>query len=167
MIREARNAILIEGKSGRVSQVPIDPTETILQGDLLFFNTGGAANLATKITTAADGATFIGVADHSNPQATAGSLTSDYTKSYLNVVQLGLVAMIAGAAETLTAFQPLEMVTDAQHVKSSSTATQIVGVVDPGWAGGGAGKTVAIGDVIKMWLRVDSDYMAFGGRDAT
>lgn len=165
MIREARNASKIAAKSGDLSQLPIDPTETILQGDLLFWDT--SLKLATKMTTAADGATFCGVSDHSNPQATAGSLTSDYTLPYTKVLQIGLVEMIAGAAETLTAFQPLEMVTDAQHVKSSSTATQIVGVVDPGWSGGGVGKTVAIGDVIKMWLRVDSDYMAFGGRDAT
>ncbi len=165
MVREARNASKIEAKSGRISQLPIDPTETIMQGDLLFWDT--SLKLATKMTTAADGATFVGVSDHSNPQTTAGSLTSDYTKSYLNAIQIGLVEMIAGANETLTAFQPLEMVTDAQHVKSSSTATQIVGVVDPGWSGGGAGKTVAIGDTIKLWLRVDSDYMAFGGRDAT
>lgn len=161
MIREARNAVKIEDKSGRISQVPIDPTETILQGDLLAMNT--STHVATKLTAAADAAEFVGMSDHTNPQYSAGILTSDYTKSYVNVVQKGLVSMIAGAAETLTAFQSLEMITDAQHVKSSVTAANQVGVVDPGWAGA-AGKTVAIGDEIKMWLRVPAKYGGFSGR---
>ena len=159
MIREARNAIKIENKSGRLSQVPIDPTETILQGDLLFWDAGNAK--ATKMTAAGDGATFVGVADHSNPQYTAGTLTSDYTKSYLNVVQSGLVEMIAGAAETLAPFQAVEMVTDAQHVTGSVTAANYVGFVDPGWSGA-AGKAVVIGDSVKIWLKVKSTLNAFG-----
>jgi hypothetical protein len=159
MIREARNAILIENKSGRVSQVPIDPTETIYQGDLVFLDTG----LATKMTAAADAADFLGVSDHTNPQSTAGILTSDYTKSYINVVQSGLVGMIAGAAETLTAFQPVRMITDAQHVRSTTTAAEVVGIVDPGWAGA-AGKTVAIGDLVKIWLKVPARLQVWGPR---
>lgn len=158
-IREARNAIKIENKSGRVSQVPIDPTETIYQGDLLFLDSG----LATKMTAAADAADFLGISDHTNPQTTAGTLTSDYTKSYTNIVQSGLVEMIAGAAETLTGFQALEMVTDAQHVKSSTTAANVVGIVDPGWAGA-AGKAVVIGDYVKMWLKVPSRLQVWGPR---
>lgn len=159
MDREARNAILIENRSGRVSQVPIDPTETILQGDMVFLDSG----LATKMTTAADAADFLGISDHTNPQATAGTLTSDFTKSYINVVQSGLVAMIAGASETLSAWEELEMVTDAQHVKSTGTAARVVGVVDPGWAGA-AGKAVVAGDLVKMWLKVPARYQVWGPR---
>lgn len=161
MIREARNAIRIENKSGRVSQVPIDPTETILQGDLLFWDADNG--VATKLTAAADAADFLGMSDHTNPQYTAGILTSDITKSYLNVVQSGLVSVIAGAAETLEAFDTVEMVTDAQHVKKTSTPANVVGRVDPGWAGT-AGKTVAIGDEIVIWLAVPAQYQVWGPR---
>jgi hypothetical protein len=157
--REARNAIKIENKSGRVSQVPIDPTETVYQGDLMYLSAG----LATKMAAAANGQNFLGVSDHTNPQTTAGILTSDYTKSYLNIVQSGLVEMIAGANETLDGFQALEMVTDAQHVKSSTTAANVVGIVDPGWAGA-AGKAVVIGDLVKMWLKVPSRLQVWGPR---
>lgn len=160
-VREARNAILIENKSGRVSQVPIDPTETILQGDMLKWD--GTLHVATKMAAAADGANYIGVSDHSNPQLSAGSLTSDYTKSYLNVVQSGLVRMIAGFAETLYPFDTLEFVTDAQHTKKTATAANVVGVVDPGWAGA-AGKAVVIGDDVKMWLKVKDDFQVWSGR---
>ena len=162
MIREARNAIKIEAKSGRISQVPIDPTETILQGDLLKWD--GTARKATKMTAAADGATFMGMSDHTNPQASAGSTTSDYTKSYLNVVQSALVSLIAGAAETLYPFDIVEMVTDAQHIQKTITAANVVGVVDPGWAGT-AGKLVAIGDEVKVWLKTRAAYTGFGGSD--
>jgi len=162
MDREARNAVKIEAKSGRVSQVPIDPTETIYAGDLLKWD--DTNHRATKMTASADGATFMGMSDHTNPQYTAGTLTSDYTKSYTNVVQLGLVSMIAGAAETLHAFNTVEMVTDAQHIRKTVTAANVVGVIDPGWAGTG-GKLVAIGDEVKIWLKVRSAYNAFGAVD--
>lgn len=161
MIREARNAILIESKSGRVSQVPIDPTETILQGDMLKWD--GTNHWATKMTAAADGANFVGVSDHSNPQYSAGTLTADYTKSYLNVVQKALVRMIAGFAETLYPFDTVEWVTDAQHTKKTVTAANVVAIVDPGWAGVG-GKAVAIGDEVKMWLKVPNAWNVFVGR---
>ena len=39
-----------------------------------------SAHRATKMTAAADGALFVGVADHTNPQYTAGS-DADYTKA--------------------------------------------------------------------------------------
>ena len=159
MEREARNAIKIENKSGRVSQVPIDPDETIYQGDMVFRSAG----LATKLTTAADAAEFLGVSDHTNPQRTAGILTPDYTKSYINVVQSAMVEMIAGANETLRGFEGLEMVTDAQHVKSASTSSHIVGIVDPGWAGA-AGKAVVIGDPVKLWLKVPAHLQVWGPR---
>jgi hypothetical protein len=160
-VREARNAILIESKSGRISQIPIDPTETIMQGDLLKWD--NANHRATKMTAAADGPTFLGVSDHTNPQYSAGVLTADYTKGYTNVVQSGLVRMIAGAAETLHAFDDLELVTDAQHVKSTATPANAVGVVDPGWATV-AGKVVAVGDEIKLWLKVPLLLSGFGPR---
>ncbi len=159
--REARNAVKIENKSGRVSQVPIDPTETILQGDLMKWD--GTNHRATKMTASADGADFIGMSDHSNPQATAGSLTTDYTKSYTNIVQSALVVMLAGAAETLHGWDTVEMVTNAQSIRKTVTAANVVGVVDPGWAGSG-GKLVAIGDEVKIWLKVKAAYQAFGQR---
>jgi len=159
MDREARNAILIENRSGRVSQVPIDPTETIFQGDMVYL----ANNLATKMTAAGDAADFLGVSDHTNPQYTAGSLTQNYTKPYINVVQSALVAMIAGAAETLYPFQALRMVTDPQHVRATTNAAEVVGIVDPGWAGG-VGKLVAIGDLVKMWLKVPAGLQVWGPR---
>jgi hypothetical protein len=161
MIREARNAVKIEAKSGRISQVPIDPTETILAGDMMQWD--AVNHRATKLTAAADGAEFCGISDHSNPQATAGSLTSDYTKSYTNLVQLGLVVMIAGAAETFHGWDDVEMITDAQHVTATAVPGQAVGYIDPAWAGS-AGKTVAIGDPVKIWLKVPAKYQAFGGR---
>jgi multidrug resistance efflux pump len=159
-VREARNAILIEDKSGRVSQVAIDPTETVYQGDLMKWD--AANHRATKMTAAADAATFLGVSDHTNPQYTAGTLTANYTKAYTNIVQSALVRMIAGKAETLHGFGLLEMVTDAQHVQGTATAANVIGVVDPGWATV-AGKTVAIGDEIKLWLKVPKNLAAFGG----
>jgi hypothetical protein len=162
MIREARNAIKIEAKSGRVSQVAIDPTETILQGDMVKFVS--ASGNATKMAAPADGATFLGISDHTNPQRTAGTLTQDYTKSYINVVQSGLVSLIAGAAETLKPFQSVEMVTDAQHIKSSATAANGIGIVYPGGAGR-AGKAVAIGDEVKVWLKVPTTLQVWGPRE--
>lgn len=159
MTREARNAILIENKSGRVSQVPIDATETIYQGDMLFLS----AHLATKMTTAADASDFLGVADHTNPQYSAGILTADYTRSYTSVVQSGLVQMIAGANETLQGFQSLKMITDAQHVRSTAVAAETVGCVDPGFAGA-AGKAVIIGDYVKLWLKVPARLQVWGPR---
>jgi hypothetical protein len=159
-VREALNAILIEDKSGRVSQVPIDPTETIMQGDMMKWD--AAAHRCTKMAAAADGALFVGVSDHTNPQYTAGTLTTNYTTPYTNIVQSALVRMIAGKAETLYGYDTLEMITDAQHVQKTATAANIVGVVDPGWATV-AGKTVAIGDEIKLWLKIPKLYAAFSG----
>jgi hypothetical protein len=160
-VREARNAIKLENRSGRVSQVPIDPTETIFAGDMVCLAAGN--KLATKLTTAADAADFLGVCDHTNPQYTAGSLTTNYTKPYVNVVQSGLVEMIAGAIETLDPWQAVEMVTDAQHVKSSTTAANVVGIVDPGWAGP-TGKAVIVGDYVKFWLKVPAMLQVWGPR---
>lgn len=162
MIREARNAVKIESKSGRLSQVPIDPTETVLQGDLMKWD--DTLHVATKMTAAADGATFMGMSDTTNPQYSGGTTTSDYTKAYINVVQLALVEMIAGAAETLHAYNTVEFVTDAQHVKKTATGANVVGVIDPGWATA-SGKLVAIGDPVKIWLRVRAAYNAFGALD--
>jgi environmental stress-induced protein Ves len=159
--REARNAILIEAKSGRISQIPIDPTETILQGDMMKWD--AAQHRVTKMAAAADGALFVGVADHTNPQMSAGTLTADYTVAYTNIVQSALVRMIAGFAETLYGYDTVEFVTDAQHTKKTATGANVIGVVDPGWASV-AGKTVAIGDEVKIWLKVPNTYVGFGGR---
>lgn len=159
--REARNAIKIENKSGRISQVPIDPTETIFQGDMLKWV--DASHQATKMTAAADGSLFLGICDHTNPQYTGGTLTTDYTKSYVNVVQSGMVELIAGASETLHAFRAVEFVTNAQTIQGSNVRVRAIGFVDPGWAGV-AGKAVVAGDLVKVWLKVPSWLNAFGTR---
>lgn len=162
MVREARNAIRIEAKSGRLSQVPIDPTETIYQGDLCMMDITSPGIYATKLTTSTDGANFVGMSDHTNPQYTAGSLTSNYTKAYINIVQIALVSLIAGANETLHAFDTVEMVTDAQSVRKTATAGNVVAIVDPAWAG--QAKAVVIGDEVLGWLKVPAKFAVWQGR---
>jgi hypothetical protein len=153
--REARNANKIEG--WRLSRVPIDPTETIYQGDMLAWDT--ANRRATKITVsgAPSGATFVGVADHTNPVQTTGMLTSDTAESRMNVLQQGLVEMIAEATETYYPFDTLIVGNNAQSVKKGST--NAVGFVDPSVAA--TGKAVTAGDYILMWLKVPDTYRAF------
>jgi len=153
--REKRNANKIEG--WRLSRVPINPAEEILQGDMLAWDV--ANRRATKITVsgAPSGATFIGVADHTNPVQTTGMLTTDTQETRMNVLQQGLVEMIAEASETYYPFDTLIVGNSPQHVKKG--ATNSVGFVDPSVTA--AGKAVAAGDYVLMWLKVADAYRAW------
>lgn len=149
-VREKRNAIKIEG--WRLSRVPIDKTETIFQGDMLAWV--DATKLATKLT-GTSGAQFLGVSETSNPVETIGSPTflSDTQNARVNVMQQGLVEMIAGESMTIFPFDKLTSGVDAQTVlKTGAVSGNMVGLVDP--AVGNAGKAVVAGDVVKMWLQV-------------
>lgn len=155
-VREKRNAIKIEG--WRVSRVPIDPTETILQGDMMAWV--DATKRATKLTAAASGAQFCGVSDTSNPVETAGTLTSDTAESRINLVQQGLVEMIAGEIMTVFPFDLLTVGADSQTViKTGASAANKVGVGDTAYGAGG--KTFAVGDLVKMWITVKDLYRVF------
>lgn len=155
-VRERTNRIKIEG--WRVSRVPIDPTATIYQGDLLCWSAAlGAAGTATD---AASGASFLGVSDTSNPIETIGSPTflSNPSSPRVNVVQAGLVEMICEASHTWLPFDPVYIgATDAQHIKHSGT--NIIGYVDP--AVGSTGVAKVTGDLLKFWLSVPKKYAAF------
>lgn len=155
MDREARNAIKIEG--WRLSRVPIAPTAAIFAGDMLAWNTTTKQAQSIAPSGGPSGATFIGVADHTNPVVTAGSLTSDSGDIRMNVVQQGLVEMIEDVAETVYPFDTLTVGGSAQHVHKG--ATNVVGFADP--SVGAAGKSFAAGDYILLWLRVSDTYRAF------
>lgn len=159
--RERINRVKIEG--WRVSRVPIDPTETIFQGDLLVWSTGNKrAQKQANVSGWTEAATFVGMADHTNPVETAGStrFLSDQQSSTMNVVQFGLVEVIIGEAVTIYPFDKLTMGADAQTVlKTGATANNQVGYVDPAY--GAAGKAVTSGTVIRMWLKVVDDYRVF------
>jgi len=153
--RAARNAIKIE--AWRLSRVPIDPTETIYAGDMLAWNT--ATRQATKIVSGGgpSGASFVGVADHTNPVLSVGMLLDSTQDIRMNVVQQGLVEMIAETAETIYPFDTLIVGSNPQTVKKGST--NVVGFVDP--TVGALGKAVSAGDYILMWLKVPDSYRAF------
>lgn len=155
MEREARNANKIEG--WRLSRVPIDPTEAIFQGDMLAWDVANRRATKIAVSGAPSGATFVGVADHTNPVQTAGALTSDTQDTRMNVLQQGLVEMIAEASETYFPFDTLIVGNSPQHVKKGSTNS--VGFVDP--AVTATGKSVTAGDYILMWLKVPDAYRAF------
>lgn len=152
--REAINRIKIE--KWRLSQVPIDPTETIYQGDLICFNV--ARQLAGKAVAASAG-TFIGMAETTNPIETVGSPTflSAMAKPYINLVQEGLVEVIIDANTTLYPWDYLTVTnTNAQTVtKTAATSSNCCGVVDPGFVGG-ASRAVLAGDLVKMWIKLPS-----------
>jgi len=155
-VREKRNAIKIEG--WRVSRVPIDPTETILQGDMMAWV--DATKLATKLTNAASGAQFCGVSDTSNPVETAGTLTSDSAQARVNLVQQGLVEMIAGETMTVYPFDLLTVGADSQTViKTGATSGNKVGIGDTAY--GASGKAVVAGDLVKVWVTVKDLYRVF------
>jgi len=154
-VREKRNAIKIEG--WRLSRVPIDPAGTIFQGDMLAWDVANRRATPIAVSGAPSGATFIGVADHTNPVKTIGMLTSDLQETRMNVVQQGLVEMIAEATETYFPFDTLIVGSDAQTVKKG--ATNSVGFVDPSVTA--AGKAVTAGDLVLMWLKVADAYRSF------
>jgi hypothetical protein len=126
-VREARNAIKIEG--WRLSRVPINPSDTIFAGDMLAWNTSTKQAVVMAPSGAPSGATFIGVADHTNPVKTIGMLLTDTQDTRINVVQHGLVEMIEDVAETVFPFDTLTVGGSAQHVHKG--ATNVVGVCDP------------------------------------
>lgn len=155
-VREILNRVKIEG--WRLSRVPIDPTGTIYQGDMLVWN---ASTYVAE--TAASGASlnFVGVSDTTNPVETAGStrFLSNTQNPRVNVIQQGLVGLLCGEATT---YYPFDAVTvaDIQHVKKTGVgANNTIGFVDPGV--GAAGKAYVLGDEIPIWLTVKADYRAF------
>jgi hypothetical protein len=154
-VREARNAIKIEG--WRVSRVPIDATSIIFAGDMLAWNTTLKQAVSISPSGAPSGATFIGVADHTNPVQTSGMLTSDFGDIRMNVVQQGLVEMIEDVAETVSPWDTLVVGGSAQHVHKG--VTNVVGIADP--SVGAAGKAFTAGDYILMWLRVPDAFRTF------
>lgn len=156
-VRERINRVKIE--HWRLSRVPVSASATIYQGDALAWN--DSVHQATQLTAAASGAQFIGISDTTNPIETAGSTTflSDTTKAYVNVIQKGLVEMIAGTSETMYPFNTVDIGADAQTVVKGST--NAIGIVDPGWATV-SGKAVVLGDLVKIWLRVPKAYSALG-----
>jgi hypothetical protein len=151
-VREARNAVKIEG--WRLSRVPIDPTESIFQGDMLCWNSG--TKQVTKAVTGNE-ANFVGIADHTNPVLSAGILTANLTDTRMNVIQAGLVELIVEASATYFPFDGVKIGADAQSVKLGS-APQI-GICDP--AVGAAGKAYQAGDYVLIWLRVPDAFRAF------
>lgn len=154
-VRVARNAIKIE--AWRLSRVPILSSAIIFQGDMLAWDTVGRTAVSIAVSGAPSGATFLGVADHTNPVKTIGLLTSDIGDVRMNVVQQGLVEMIAEAAETYFPFDTLIVGADAQTVKKG--ATNVIGFVDP--SVGVNGKAVNPGDIVLLWLKVPDLYRAF------
>jgi len=155
MVREARNANKIE--HWRLSRVPIDPTETILQGDMLVWDAGRFR--ATKLAGAASGANFVGVSDTSNPIMAAGVLSTDFQSPRVNVLQAGLVEMIMGEAVSGFPFDNVTVGADSQTVlKTGATGANRVGVIDTSY--GATGKLFAAGDPILIWLKVPTQYAA-------
>jgi hypothetical protein len=152
--RESINRVKIEG--WRVSRVPIASAQAVHQGDLLVWD---AANRRAIPATSASGASFLGMSDTKNPIGTAGSpeFLSDSATPRLNVIQQGLVEVIAGATETLYPFDEVVLGADAQTVVKGSSNP--IGVVDP--SVGSTGKAVTAGDLIKIWLRVANAYRVF------
>jgi hypothetical protein len=153
--REARNAIKIEG--WRLSRVPILSSATIYQGDMMAWDATNKRAVTITVSGAPSGATFLGVADHTNPVVTTGMLTSDFQDTRMNVVQQGLVQMIAEATETYYPFDTLIVGSDPQTVKKGST--NAVGFADTSYTS--SGKAITAGDYILMWLKVPDAYRAF------
>lgn len=160
-VRERINRVKIEG--WRVSRVPINPSETIYQGDLLVWVSGNhRAEKPTATSGWVDAANFIGMAEKSNPVETAGStrFLSDQTTTIMNVLQMGLVEVIIGEAITIYPLDNLTLGADAQTVlKTGATSNNRVGLVDPAY--GASGKAVSAGDVIRMWVKVPDAQRVF------
>jgi hypothetical protein len=160
--REAINRVKIE--LARLSRVPVDQTETIYQGDLIVWD---VANKRATKAVAASGSTFMGMSETTNPIETAGSSTflTDLQSPRINVIQKGLVEVIAGENVTLYPWDLVKIGADAQKVlKTGATETNFVAVVDPNFAGT-SGKAVVTGDLVKVWLRPRPLYSA--SADAT
>jgi hypothetical protein len=152
--REKRNAVKIEG--WRLSKVPIAAADEVLQGDMMKWDSSShQAKVASG--SSGDAATFIGVAETTNPIPSLGVLTSVLTDPKINILQQGLVEMIAGVAETVYPFDTVTIGADAQTVQKQ--ASGIIGIVDP--SVGALGKALSVGDYVLIWLRVPDNYRAF------
>jgi len=147
--RSKRNAVKIEG--WRLSRVN-SGAEDIYQGDMVMW-----AVLLGKAqpAVAASGASFIGVSDTSTVVPSLGVLTSDQQLSRINVIQSGLVEMIAGEGATIKPFDPVYIGADAQTIAFSGS--NAIGYVDPGFVGG-ASKAVSLGDFVRIWITVQAGY---------
>jgi hypothetical protein len=158
--RESINRVKVE--RFRASGIPVNSAETIYQGDLMVWD--AAAHRAT-VGTAPSAGTFCGMSETKNPIGTLGSpeFLSDLASSRINLIQGGLVEVIASASETLYPYDPVTLATtSAQHiVKSGATLANKVGVVDPKWATA-AGKAVVLGDLVRIWLQVRPQYSVEG-----
>lgn len=160
-VREKINRVKLEG--WRVSRVPVDPAETIYQGDLLVWSSG--SHIATKPTATSgwvDAASFVGMAEKSNPVETAGSTSflSNPTSALMNVLQFGLVEVIMEEAVTVYPFDNVIMGADAQSVrKTGATNSNRCGIVDPAY--GASGKACSAGDLIRIWLKVPDNQRVF------
>jgi len=154
MIREKRNSVKIEG--WRLSKVPIAAANEVFQGDLMTWN-ASLKHARQASGSSGDAATFIGVAETTNPIPSTGVLLTELQDVKINILQQGLVEMIAGAAETYYPFDTITIGADAQTVRKS--AGGVIGIADP--SVGAAGKALAAGDYVLLWLRVPDAYRAF------
>lgn len=155
MTRESINRIKVE--DFRISKVPIDPTVTIYQGDLLCWDD---TNHRAAPLTSASGGNFLGIAEGQNPQPSMSATLADPTVSRINVIQEGLVELIFDESATVYPGDRVMLgTTDVQHVKkTSATANNQVGVVADENNYGAAGKALVLGDPVLIWLRVPSTY---------
>lgn len=161
--RTAINKVKIE--KARLSGVPIDPTVTVYQGDAMEWDNSNKVAIAAVPSSTA----FIGISETTNPIETAGSpsLLGNQTNKFINVIQQGLVDMLADEAATLQPFQAVRIGNTSQQHVSSVTVTNgnKVGFVDPKWAVGG--KAVVKGDAVPVWIQVRPLYSAQGAAAAT
>ena len=106
----------------------------------------------------------MGVSETTNPIESAGSsqFVTDLQSNRVNIIQEGLVELIADESVTLYPFDKVTFgTTDAQHIKKTgASAANYVGIVDP--SVGASGKAVVLGDLVKVWLRVRPAYAAEG-----
>lgn len=148
-VRGKRNAVKIE--HWRLSRVPVAANADIYQGDAVVWDINAGVAIGAP---SASGASFIGISDTSTKVPTLGVLTADQQVPRINVIQGGLVEMIAGAGATIKPFDPVYIGADAQTIAFSGS--NAIGYVDPGFAAGG--KTVIAGDLVKIWLTVPAGY---------
>lgn len=147
-IREAINRCLIE--VFRVSRIPIDPTGTVCQGDLMVWDD---THKLAVLATAASAGLFMGMSETTNPIETIGShqFIADPTSPRINLIQKGLVELILGESVTVKPYDKVTVGANAQTVVvSGATAQNMVGYIDPSY--GAAGKAVTSGTLVKVWL---------------
>lgn len=140
-----------------VSKVPIDPTVTIYQGDLLCWDD---TNHRAAPMVEASGANFLGMSEHQNPVPSMGVTLSDQQQDRVKVIQEGLVEVIFNESATVRGGDRVKLgTTSVQHViKTGATSSNQVGVVADENGFGAAGKALVTGDLVLIWLRVPSAY---------